>query len=93
MANAAAQIYETSTEDPEQFKYSEFMNFMKNVSDNDVKIENGQVTSSAWANDFATGNTDTLPDWVKEFSDNKEEQSTVGFTSRVVVVVCFFFLN
>lgn len=75
VAQAAGQVYEAKTNDPEQFKYSEFMKFMKNVSDQDVKIENGVVVDG-WANEFATtSNTDSLQDWVKEFGENKEEQS------------------
>lgn len=85
MAQAAANVYKANTDDPEQFKYSEFMKFMKNVSDNDVKIDNGQVTSS-WADEFASGNTETLPDWVKEFSDNKEDQSTADFRLGLMTI-------
>lgn len=83
VAEAAAQVYEAKINDPEQFKYSEFMKFMENVSGQSGKIENHEVIDGAWANEFsAKSSTDALPDWVKEFGDSKEEQSNF---------CCFFF--
>lgn len=68
---AAGAVLNATAYDPDQLKYSEFMRFMKNVNDGDIKIENGQVTAADF---FKTDGATASDDWVKEFKDGKESE-------------------
>lgn len=82
----ANEIQQAATEvvnaaDPEQLKYSEFMKFMLNVSDGNVKVDDGQVipNNDLWSEQFldTAKKNDNLnaEDWVKTFEENKQHES------------------
>lgn len=79
---AAGGVFQTGMMDPDQHKYSEFMRFMRNVSDGEVKIENGQVM----ADDFFAAHkqpeaaVDTA-DWVRDFENGKASESKTPHNS------------
>lgn len=73
---AAGGVFQTGMMDPDQHNYSEFMRFMRNVSDGEVKIENGQVL----AEDFFAAHKQPEPavdtaDWVRDFETSKAGES------------------
>lgn len=51
-------------EDSDQFKYSEFMKFIQNVDDGQIRIDNGSVLSA------------TADDWINDFNSLKKTQGT-----------------
>lgn len=66
---AAGAVINSTAYDPDQLKYSEFMRFMKNVSDGEIKIENGQVTAADF---FKSEGVKAADDWVQDFNDGKD---------------------
>lgn len=65
--------------DGEQFTYSEFMRFMRNVNDADSKIQDSQPVGNIWSDEFSAieNNSKVVkeqPDWVKDFAEHKVEE-------------------
>lgn len=68
----------------EQFRVSEFMNFMNKVNDSDVNrmLDSTQVASKSWTDEFDKQNVDSTAtavpvqesDWVQDFADHKAKQ-------------------
>lgn len=74
--------------DPDQHKYSEFMRFMRNVHDGEVKIENGQVIAEDFFAAHSIDGTEATgaADWVKDFEEGKQAESkylSIKIISRI----------
>lgn len=72
----------------EQINYSNFMKFMRSVSDGNVNIQDGQVTNNFWAEEFSDKEDVTQKnlldseDWAKTFAESKPSESKFLFFSR-----------
>lgn len=74
----------------EQINYSNFMKFMRSVSDGNVNIQDGQVTNSFWAEEFSDKEDVTQKnlldseDWAKTFAESKPSESKFFFCLMVL---------
>lgn len=81
---AAGELAEVAYgHDSEKLNYSEFLHFINNVGDGSVRINDGRVSNTVWANEFdqlAAGSSKTAmkeqpgiaEDWAKAFEEGKK---------------------
>ncbi|XP_058460342.1 peroxisomal targeting signal 1 receptor [Malaya genurostris] len=94
---AAGELVDvTYRTDTEKLNYSEFLQFINNVGDGSIKINDGQVTGgNVWANEFdqlAAGpskaatkeESNIAEDWAKAFEDDKkrEQEATENYNKQ-----------
>ncbi|XP_029735725.2 peroxisomal targeting signal 1 receptor [Aedes albopictus] len=94
---AAGELVEVAYgHDPEKMKYSEFLNFVGNVGDGTVKIDDGMVSGgNVWASQFdqlAAGpskaatkeETGIAEDWAKAFEEGKkgDQEATDNYNKQ-----------
>lgn len=81
---AAGELAEVAYgHDSEKLNYNEFLHFINNVGDGSVRINDGRVSNTVWANEFdqlAAGSSKTAmkeqpgiaEDWAKAFEEGKK---------------------